>query len=444
MTTKQNSLSRTIALENILIVGSGGRENSLAWCFSKSKSVKNIFITPGNAGSEVFKKCSRLSIKESDFNLVSDFCIKNKIDLVVIGPEVPLSKGLGNILRNKGIKVFGPNEDGAQIESSKNWAKELMNENNIPTAKHSFFKNPSDAKEFVYQQNAPFVVKADGLASGKGVIVPNNIEETIKAIDIAFSEKYKNSNNLVILEEILSGPEVSIFGLCDGNRMVILPPAQDHKRLLDGDKGPNTGGMGAYAPATLVTTDDLLNFKKIILDPTLQGLKQRGIDYRGVIYAGLMLTKDGPKVIEFNCRFGDPECQALMPLMPENFPEIILSCASGNLKDESIISSNRYHSACIVATTDGYPGNPKLGDKITMGTSTEGENQIFQAGTEINKEGQLITSGGRVLSAVGQGGDFDQAFSNAYSLIKNVYFKGMFFRKDIGYQVRSDTRSTSS
>ena len=424
-------------LKRILIVGSGGRENSIAWALSKNKSIEQIYVFPGNGGTANFEKCICLKPKSEDEETIINECKQLEINLVIIGPEIPLAKGLANKMRESGLTVFGPGKDGAQLEASKEWSKALMIENDIPTAKYWSAESKDEALEILKNYNQPLVIKADGLAAGKGVTVCETIEQSKKAINDIFSGKFGSAGNKVILEEKIEGPEVSIFALCDGEKLIVLPPAQDHKRLLDGDKGPNTGGMGAYAPALLINEQDLKDLTEMVLIPTLQGLKKKKIKYIGVIYAGLMLTSSGPKVIEFNCRFGDPECQALMPLMGEEFASVIFACARGEIENAPKLSFNSECSVCIVAASKGYPENPQIGDKINIGVDSNSSVQVFHAGTTIDDFDNIITSGGRVLSIVAQGENFDKAFELAYSNLKGINFDGMHFRKDIGYQVRN-------
>ena len=428
---------KTEELKRILIVGSGGRENSIAWALSKNQSIEQIYVCPGNGGTANFKKCICLKPKSEDKKTIINECLRLEIDLVIIGPEVPLSEGLANKMREAGLTVFGPGKDGAQLEASKDWSKALMIENNIPTAKYWSSDSKEEALEILRRFNQPLVVKADGLAAGKGVTVCETIEESKEAIKDIFSGKFGLAGNKVILEEKIEGPEVSIFALCDGEKLIVLPPAQDHKRLLDGDHGPNTGGMGAYAPALLINDQDLKNLTELVLIPTLKGLKKKKIKYIGVIYAGLMLTSSGPKVIEFNCRFGDPECQALMPLMGEEFASVLFACARGEIENAPKLTFRSQCSACVVAASKGYPESPQKGDKINIKVEPNSSLQVFHAGTTIDEFDNIITSGGRVLSIVAQGENFDRAFNLAYSSLKDIDFNGMHFRKDIGYQVRN-------
>ena len=424
-------------LKRILIVGSGGRENSIAWALSKNQSIEQIYVFPGNGGTTNFEKCICLKPKSEDAKTIIKECQRLRINLVIIGPEVPLAEGLADKMREEGLTVFGPGKDGAQLEASKEWSKALMIENNIPTAKYWSTGSEVEALEILMRFNQPLVIKADGLAAGKGVTVCETIEQSEAAIKEIFSGKFGSAGNKVILEEKIEGPEVSIFAISDGEQLIVLPPAQDHKRLLDGDNGPNTGGMGAYAPALLIDEQELKELTELILIPTLKGLKKKKIKYIGVIYAGLMLTSSGPKVIEFNCRFGDPECQALMPLMGEEFASVLFACARGNLENAPKLTFKSDCSACIVASSRGYPEKPQKGDKIKISIESSSSLQVFHAGTTIDKFDNILTSGGRVLSIVAQAENFDKAFDSAYSNLNNISFEGMHFRKDIGYQVRN-------
>ena len=422
-------------LENILIIGNGGRENSLAWAIQKNESVKKVFLIPGNAGTQRIHKCERIKI---DINNKHELVKKLnflKINLIVIGPEIPLANGLADFLREKDFNVFGPGKDGARLEFSKSWAKEFMQGANIPTAKFWKVNSFEEAKNIIHSLSIPLVVKADGLASGKGVFIPDSKYECLKAAESIFNGKFGNSGNIVVLEEKIQGPEVSVFALCDGVKYILLPTAQDHKRLNENDKGPNTGGMGAYSPAPLLTEDDLSRITKEIVEPTIDELNKKNIDYKGVIYFGLMLTKSGPKVIEYNCRFGDPECQTIMPLMDKNFVLLLEKCSMGNLTgDEKIYSSDKV-SGCVIATSKGYPHDYKTGFPIKIGEIDSSDCQIFDSGTSI-KNGELVTDGGRVLSIVCQDKDFDKVFEKAYKNLKEINFDGIYFRNDIGHQVR--------
>jgi len=425
-------------LENILIIGNGGRENSLAWVIQKNKQIKNIYLLPGNGGSARIKKCQNINLDYEDKNLLIQTLTPLEIDLIIIGPEIPLAKGLGNFLRSNNFQVFGPGSDGAKLESSKSWAKIFMKEANIPTAKFWKVSSVEESEMIISTSPFPLVVKADGLASGKGVFIPETHEETLKITKEIIKGKFGESGKIVLLEEKIEGPEISIFALCDGKKYILLPSAQDHKRIEENDKGLNTGGMGAYSPTPILSESELSIICKDIIEPTINELIKRNIDYRGVLYFGLMITESGPKVIEYNCRFGDPECQTIMPLMDNNFVNILYKCAAGNLKgDEKIISTSKV-SGCVIAASKGYPENYDVGFPITINNEESQDIQIFHSGTSLNNEGKLITNGGRVLSVVCQGDDFDSAFNNAYKALKKVDFNGIYYRRDIGHQVRKN------
>ena len=361
-----------------------------------------------------------------------------KVDLIVIGPEIPLADGLADFLREKDFKVFGPGKDGAKLEYSKSWAKEFMQDANIPTAKFWKVSSLEEAKKIIHSTSIPLVVKADGLASGKGVFIPDSKEECVTATESIFNGKFGNSGDMVVLEEKIHGPEVSVFALCDGKKYILLPSAQDHKRLNEEDKGPNTGGMGAYSPAPLLTKNYLERIIKEIIEPTINELNKKNIDYKGVIYFGLMITKSGPKVIEYNCRFGDPECQTIMPLMDQSFVFLLEKCSMGNLIGSEKIDTSDKVSGCVIATSKGYPHEYKTGFPIKIGRIDPNDCQIFDSGTSLSKDGELLTDGGRVLSIVCQDKDFDLVFEKAYKNLKEINFDGIYFRNDIGHQVRKN------
>ena len=425
-------------LENILIIGNGGRENSLAWAIQKNELVKKVYLIPGNAGSERINKCERIQIDVNNKKQLVETLDFLKIDLIVIGPEIPLANGLADFLRKKNFKVFGPGKDGAKLEYSKSWAKEFMQHANIPTANFWKVNSLEEAKKIIYSASNPLVVKADGLASGKGVFIPKSNDECFKAAESIFKGKFGESGNVVVLEEKIEGPEVSVFALCDGEKFLLLPTAQDHKRLNEKDEGPNTGGMGAYSPAPLLTKDHLKIIVKQIIEPTITELNKRNIDYKGVIYFGLMVTNSGPKVIEYNCRFGDPECQTIMPLMDQNFLFLLEKCSMGKLTGEEKIDTSDKVSGCVIATSEGYPNEYKTGYPIEIGNIDTTDFQIFDSGTCYSKEGELLTNGGRVLSIVCQDKDFDAVFEKAYKNLREIRYEGIYFRKDIGHQVRKN------
>ena len=424
-------------LEKVLIIGNGGRENALAWAIQKNEQIKNIYLIPGNAGSEKINKCERIVLEIDDKKELIKKLNSLNIDLVVIGPEIPLANGLGDFLRKNDFKVFGPNKDGAKLEYSKSWAKEFMEAANIPTSKFWKVNSLNEAKEVINSNNGSLVVKADGLASGKGVFIPNSKDECIEATKSIFDGKFGNAEKGVVLEEKMQGPEVSVFALCDGEKYILLPTAQDHKRLNENDEGPNTGGMGAYSPAPLITKDLISRITKEIIKPTISELKTKNIEYRGVIYFGLMITESGPKVIEYNCRFGDPECQTIMPFMDKDFVILLQKCSMGSLTGEEKINSSNKVSGCIVATSKGYPNGYKTGYPIEIGEIDSEDCQVFDSGTRLSKNGEVLTDGGRVLSIVCQDEDFDKVFEKAYRNINKINFKDIYYRNDIGRQVRT-------
>jgi phosphoribosylamine--glycine ligase len=420
----------------VLVVGGGGRENALAWALNRSHGVQQVWVSPGNGGTQELEGCRQLAIPESDHDGLLAACREHSVELVVVGPEAPLAAGLADKLRAAGFPVFGPGADGAQLEASKQWAKQLMVEAGVPTAGYWKANSREEALAALEAQGKPLVVKADGLAAGKGVTVAESIEEARSAIEEIFEGRFGAGASLV-LEERTHGPEVSVFALTDGERMVLLPPAQDHKRIGEGDTGPNTGGMGAYAPAPLLDAAGLEQVRQQVLEPTLAALNSRSIRYQGVIYAGLMLTEHGPSVIEFNCRFGDPECETLMPLLGPELAAVLLACANGTLHLAPELSIAPQCSACVIAAAEGYPGEIRKGDVIHSALQPSDDLQLFHAGTRRQADGQCLTSGGRVLAVVAQADTFDNAFERAYTGLAQVTYEGMTFRRDIGHQVRS-------
>ena len=421
----------------VLVVGGGGRENALGWALARSHGVERVWVTPGNGGTTELTGVAQLTVAESDHTGLLEICHSEAIDLVVVGPEAPLAAGLADRLRQAGFAVFGPGADGARLEASKQWAKALMQEAGVPTAGYWPANSLEQALTALETQGQPLVVKADGLAAGKGVTVAETMDEARAAIEEIFAGRFGEGEGAsLVLEERTVGPEVSVFALCDGERLVLLPPAQDHKRIGEGDTGPNTGGMGAYAPAPLIDAAGLAEVRRLVLDPTLAALRARGIDYRGVIYAGLMLTASGPSVIEFNCRFGDPECETLMPLLGPELAAVLLACARGRLDQAPELTISARCSACVIAAAEGYPGEIRKGDPIDSQLQNRDDLQLFHAGTRRLEDGRCVSSGGRVLALVAQADDFDAAFAQAYAGLAQVQFEGMTYRRDIGHQVR--------
>ena len=427
---------------NILVIGSGGREHSLAWALSRSSGVKTVWVAPGNGGmvSPATEESAAIAVApvapDNGMGLVR-LCLDKAVTLVVIGPEAPLAAGLADDLRDQGLTVFGPGADGAQLEASKAWAKQIMTQAGVPTAPSWVVTSRTEGLELLHRLGRPLVVKADGLAAGKGVTVASTMAEAEAAVDRAFTGAFGRAGEQLVLEERLEGPEVSVLALCDGRDLVLLPPAQDHKRIGEGDSGPNTGGMGAYAPVPFLDQQDLEHMRSTIFLPVLAAIQERGIDYRGVIYAGMMLTATGPTVIEFNCRFGDPECQCILPLLDGNLAAVLHACALGQLAEAPALSTkNSMASACVVAAAEGYPGTVRGGDRITDTGSASSQGMVFYAGVKRAETGQLQTAGGRVLASVGLGDDFGQAFDQAYHRLSQIHYAGKTVRADIGHQVR--------
>jgi phosphoribosylamine---glycine ligase len=417
----------------VLVVGNGGREHALAWTLLQSTNVEQVICTPGNGGTAPMNNCLNLAIAVDDFASIAQAVTEQQISLVVVGPEVPLSLGIVDYLRERQIAVFGPTQSGARIESSKSWAKEIMTQANVPTAKSRTFTDAEAAKSYIQSVGAPIVVKADGLAAGKGVIVATTMDEAIAAVE----ELLQNSGKLIV-EEFLTGSEVSVLAITDGLTIRSLSPAQDHKRIGEGDTGKNTGGMGAYSPVPLVTEELSLRITQEVLEPTLKALQQQGIDYRGVLYAGLMITPAGePKVIEFNCRFGDPETQVVLPLLDTPLDEILLVCVEQRLAQLPSLKWKSGSAVCVVAAAGGYPDAYQKGKAIAGIPQAEQQGAIvFQAGTKL-QQGEIVTDGGRVLGITAVGDTFTEAVAIAYAALESIEFDAMYYRRDIGHRYRS-------
>lgn len=419
----------------IILVGSGGREHALAWSLLKSPQVEQVFCCPGNGGTATLERCQNIPIQATDLVDITQLAVDEQVGLVVVGPEVPLALGLVDRLQAVGIPAFGPTQAGAEIEASKAWAKELMTAANIPTAKAAIFTTETEAIHYVREQTAPIVVKADGLAAGKGVTVAHSITEAIEAIEAAFGGEFGAAGQRVVIEDCLQGQEISVLAVTDGQIIKPLLPAQDHKRIGEGDTGPNTGGMGAYAPVPWVTPALMSQIQTQILEPALQTLQSRGIDYRGVLYAGLMITPEGnPYVIEFNCRFGDPETQVVLPLLKTPLLDILLACVQGKLADLGNLAWLDQMAMGVVMAAGGYPGHFTKGDEITGIEAASSQALVFQAGTRA-ANGQLFTDGGRVLTVVGQSEDVTSALNQAYSAVSQIQFHNAYFRRDIGHRL---------
>ncbi|HAG85206.1 MAG TPA: phosphoribosylamine--glycine ligase [Cyanobacteria bacterium UBA12227] len=420
----------------ILVVGNGGREHALAWKLLQSQRIQQIICIPGNGGTATTPRCQNISLRVDDFEGIAKFALVNGVSLVVVGPELPLSLGITDYLQRQNLTVFGPNKAGAQIEASKNWAKTLMQSAGIPTPEFRVFTDIEAARSYIVDRGAPIVVKADGLAAGKGVTVASTLEEAIAAVESLF----KNGFNTVVVEECVTGQEVSVLALTDGISVRPLLPAQDHKRIGEGDTGPNTGGMGAFAPSPLVDSALMARIEREILQPTVDALRNQGIDYRGVLYAGLMITPQGePTVLEFNCRFGDPETQAILPLLETPLEDLLLACTEQRLSQFPPITWKPGAAACVVAAAKGYPGSYQKGDAIAgIEQAQEMGATVLSAGTQLKDE-QLVTNGGRVLAVTATGDTLDEAIALAYRALDCIQFEGIYYRKDIGHGIRRNT-----
>ncbi|MBE9127878.1 MULTISPECIES: phosphoribosylamine--glycine ligase [unclassified Coleofasciculus] len=416
----------------ILVVGNGGREHALVWKLLQSKRVQQVICFPGNGGTATTERCQNISLRIDDFEGMARFALVHGVSLVVVGPELPLALGITDYLQRQNLVVFGPTKAGSQIEASKAWAKTLMKSAGVPTPDFAVFTDVDAATAYVKDRGAPIVVKADGLAAGKGVIVAATVEEAQAGVESLF----KNGFSTVVIEECLTGQEVSVLALTDGVSVRSLLPAQDHKRIGEGDTGPNTGGMGAYAPAPLVTPALMTRIEQEILQPTVDALRQQGIDYRGVLYAGLMITPQGdPIVLEFNCRFGDPETQAILPLLETPLEDLLLACTQQRLAQTPPITWKSGAAACVVAAAEGYPGSYKKGQAIAgIEKAQEKGATVFCAGVQL-KHQQLLTDGGRVLSVTATGETLEEAIAGAYGAMDCIEFEGIYYRKDIGHAV---------
>ena len=421
----------------VLVIGNGGREHALAWKLLQSEKINKLVCVPGNGGTATLPGCENLPLAVDDFAGISEYAINHGISLVVVGPEVPLAQGITDYLQNQGLMVFGPNKAGAQIEASKAWAKALMEEAGVPTAKAAVFTEAASAKAYIQSEGAPIVIKADGLAAGKGVIVAETIAQAEEAIEAIFQGQFGSAGSSVVIEECLVGQEVSVLALTDGLTIRPLLPAQDHKRVGEGDTGENTGGMGAYAPAPIATPELMARVQTEVLERTITALQARGIDYRGILYAGLMISPDGDfRVLEFNCRFGDPETQVILPMLETPLEDLILACIEQRLGDMPPIAWKQGAAATVVAASGGYPGEYAKAKVITgfEAAQTAGAT-VFHAGTRLNAAQKVVTDGGRVLNVTGLGEDFREALAQAYAGIEHIQFDQMYYRRDIGYRV---------
>ena len=418
-------------MKKILVIGSGGREHTIVWKLSSSPQIGNIFCAPGNAGISRQAQC--VSISAEDIPNLANFAEKESIDLTVVGPEAPLTMGIVDFFQKRGLIICGPNAQAAELEGSKAFAKEFMKKYNIPTADHMTFSSPEEARKHVRERGTPLVVKADGLAAGKGVIMAMTEKEALDAIDsIMIKKDFGTAGNKVVIEELLRGEEASFLAFADGETVLPMPSSQDHKAIYDGDQGPNTGGMGAYSPAPVVTPELSEKVMRKIMIPTIKGMAAEGRKYRGIIYAGLMIDKGEPWVLEFNTRFGDPETQPLLVKMKSDLLPVLEATITGNLKKIQIEWDAR-PAVCVVMASSGYPGKYEKGKTISGLEAAEQVKEafVFHAGTAWNN-GKIVTNGGRVLGVTALGDSIQEAINQAYKAVSKITWEGVYHRKDIG------------
>ncbi len=420
----------------ILIIGNGGREHAIAWKLSQSPKVTDLFVAPGNGGTRDIPNCQNVEIGVSAFAELRDFAQREAIDLTVVGPEVPLVGGIVDFFTAADLRIFGPTAAAARLEGSKAFTKEFLLRHGIPTGNAAIFTDFDDAMRYMRNLDEPPVVKASGLAAGKGVILPETLEQAAAVVrSMLLERRFGESSETVVLEERLSGPELSVFAFCDGKNALIIPTAQDHKRLFDRDYGPNTGGMGAFSPSPLASPELMAQIEREIIRPTLAAAATEGMPYQGILYAGLMLTDDGPKVIEFNCRFGDPETQAVLPLLESDLLDLIVATIDGTLATATPQWSAKAAMTVVMASR-GYPGEYETGIEITGIEEAEASDcLVFHAGTKYMDE-RLVSAGGRVLAVTALGDSLAIAAANVYYGIKKIQFNGAHYRKDIAHQYR--------
>lgn len=413
----------------VLVIGSGGREHALVWALNKSDQVTKLWCAPGNAGIAELAECVPLQVNA--FEALADFACEQQIDLVVVGPDDPLAEGIVDVLEARGLRVFGPNKAAAEIEGSKVFMKELLKKHRIPTAAYETFDTPEAALSYIQQQPLPIVIKADGLAAGKGVTIAFSYEEAEAALkDTMIERKFGASGNRVVVEEFMQGQEMSILAFVDGETVRPCLPAQDHKPIYEGDKGPNTGGMGTYSPVPHISTAIVEEAVKTIIEPTAKAMVAEGRPFKGLLFAGLMITPEGkPRVVEFNARFGDPETQVVLPLLNTDLLDVFNAVVDGTL-DQIKLDWSQDAAVCVIVASGGYPGSYRKGDVI-HGLDTVAETLVFHAGTARNEQGQFVTNGGRVLGIVGRGADVRAAQEAAYETVKHISFEDMYYRRDI-------------
>jgi phosphoribosylamine--glycine ligase len=415
----------------VLVIGGGGREHVISWKIKKSRFVNKVYCAPGNAGIADVATC--VDIQPGDIDSLLDFAMEKKIDLTVVGPEAPLADGIVDRFQKKGLKIFGPTKGAAQLESSKSFAKYIMEKYHIPTARSETFTDLKKAAKYIKETGGPLVVKVDGLAAGKGAFPCEDELEALKVLKEIEGGLFERAGGKVLIEEYLYGEEASILAFSDGKQVLPLESAQDHKRIFDDDKGPNTGGRGAYSPAPVISDDIASRVYDEILVPTIKGMAAEGLPYKGILYAGLMITEEGPKVIEYNCRFGDPEAQAVIPRMATDFIRPLLASCDGTL-DKVKFRWSKNSCLCVVLASGGYPGSYEKGKEIKgLDMISDLENIfIFHAGTRMDEDGKVITSGGRVLGICGMGPTIKESIKLTYQAVKKVKFDDHFYRKDIG------------
>lgn len=420
-------------MKKILIIGSGGREHALAWKCAQSPYVEKIYVAPGNGGTATELKTENIFIKSTDIHALAEFAQTHAIDLTLVGPETPLSAGIVDLFKEKNLLIFGPTQAAAMLESSKKFAKEFMQRNNIPTAPYATFIDAQQAKEYVFEQTKPLVIKADGLAAGKGVVIAHTDEQAYATIDDMLSHKrFGDAGGSIIIEKFLTGQEVSFIVMSDGTHSAPLATSQDHKAIFNGDKGPNTGGMGAYSPAPSVTTELHTRIMQEIITPTINGMAQEGNPYSGFLYAGLMITAEGdPKVLEFNCRLGDPEAQPLMMRLESDFIELCYAALNKKLDTFTPQWTNK-HALGVVIAAGGYPGDYAKGDIIEgLEKISDKQCKVFHAGTKKIID-HYLTNGGRILCVTTLGVTLEEAQKRTYEYITNIHFNNMYYRTDIG------------
>lgn len=419
----------------VLVVGQGAREHAIVWKLAQSARQPQLYATPGNPG--IAELADVLSLNASDHGAIVRFCAEKGVDLVVIGPEQPLAEGLADALAEAGIPVFGPTRAAAQLEASKAFSKRVMEEAGVPTARHRTFADLDEARAYVRAQGAPIVVKADGLAAGKGVVVAQTVAEAEAALeDMLVGGRFGASGRRVVIEEFMEGVELSLMYFVDAHTAVPMLPARDFKRLLDGDRGPNTGGMGAFSPVPRVTGDVIDQVTQTIVQPTLARLRDMGVVYRGVLYAGLMLTAEGPKVVEFNCRFGDPETEVVLPLFAGDLLEVMWAVAHDRL-DPAMVTWHAHAAVCVVMASSGYPASSEAGTPIELPGALPDGVTVFHAGTRRGESGRLETAGGRVLTVTAVAPDIPAAVDRAYSAVASIHFSGAQYRRDIAHNWQS-------